>query len=169
MKTLYIIRHAKSSWDNPDLSDFERPLNSRGKKNAPRMAKRLKEKRIVPDVMLTSPAERALATCQEFARVLNFDENKIKADRRLYHADEDQILTVIRELKDSPRDSEEVVMLFGHNPGLTEFVNSLLKEELENIPTCGIVAASLNIDRWKDTRFGCGELKFFDYPKRSED
>ncbi len=169
MKTLYLVRHAKSSWDNPEQSDFDRPLNERGKKNAPRMAKRLKEKHVTPDVMLTSPAERALDTCKEFALVLGFPEDKIKTDKRLYHANEDQILKVIQELKNSPRDSEEVVILFGHNPGLTEFANALLNEDLENIPTCGVVAATLDITDWKDARFGCGELEFFDYPKRSTD
>jgi phosphohistidine phosphatase len=166
MKILYIIRHAKSSWDNPDLSDFDRPLNDRGKKDAPRMGKRLKERRVTPDIMLSSPAARALATCQEIAKVLGFSENKIKTDRRLYHANEDQILKVVQELKDSPRDSEEIVMIFGHNPGLTAFANALLNEELENIPTCGVIAATLNIDEWKNARFACGEMEFFDYPKR---
>ncbi|MEQ1587233.1 MAG: histidine phosphatase family protein [Cyclobacteriaceae bacterium] len=169
MKTLYLVRHAKSSWDNPEQSDFDRPLNERGKKNAPRMAKRLKDKRVTPDVMLSSPAERALGTCKEFALVLGFPEDKIKTDKRLYHANEDQILKVIQELKNSPRDSEEVVILFGHNPGLTEFANALLNEDLENIPTCGVVAATLDISDWKDARFGCGEMEFFDYPKRSAD
>ncbi|MDZ7649748.1 MAG: histidine phosphatase family protein [Cytophagales bacterium] len=89
MKTLYIIRHAKSCWDNLDLSDFERPLNDRGKKDAPRMGKRLKERRVTPDVMLSSPATRALVTCQEIAKVLGFPEEKIKTDKRLYHASED--------------------------------------------------------------------------------
>ncbi len=166
MKILYIIRHAKSSWDNPDLSDFDRPLNDRGKKDAPRMGKRLKERRVTPDIMLSSPATRALVTCQEIAKVLGFPKDKIKTDKRLYHANEDQILKVIQELKDSPRDSEEIVMIFGHNPGLTAFANALLNEELENIPTCGVVAATLNITEWKSTRFGCGEMEFFDYPKR---
>ena len=166
MKILYIIRHAKSSWDNLDLSDFDRPLNDRGKKDAPRMGKRLKERRVTPDIMLSSPATRAFVTCQEIAKVLGFSENKIKTDKRLYHANEDQILKVIQELKDSPRDSEEIVMIFGHNPGLTAFANALLNEELENIPTCGVVAATLNITEWKSTRFGCGEMEFFDYPKR---
>lgn len=165
MKTLYLIRHAKSSWDDPDLGDFERPLNKRGKKDAPNMAKRLKEKRITPDFMISSPATRAFDTCKEFARILDYDKDKIKTDKRLYHADEDQILTVIRELKDRERDEEEVVLLFGHNPGLTEFANSLLNESIHNMPTCGIVKAQLKIDRWKDAAFGCGELEFFDFPK----
>ena len=165
MKKLIIIRHAKSSWDNPDLDDFDRPLNKRGLKDAPRMGKRLKEKRITPDILLSSPAERALATCQAIASVLQFDQSKIKTDKRLYHADEDEILHVVRNLKDSPRDSEEVVMIFGHNPGLTTFANALLNETIDNIPTCGIVAAELSVERWQDVTFGCGEMLLFDFPK----
>jgi len=165
MKTLYLIRHAKSSWDDPDLGDFERPLNKRGKKDAPNMAKRLKEKRVTPDLMISSPAIRAFDTCKEFAKILDYDKDKIKTEKRLYHANEDQILTVIRELKDRERDEEEVVILFGHNPGLTEFANVLLNESIDNIPTCGIVKAHLKIDRWKDASIGCGALESFDFPK----
>jgi len=169
MKTLYLIRHAKSSWDAPELDDFERPLNKRGTKDAPNMAKRLKEKRVTPDCMISSPATRALDTCKEFARILDFNKDKIKTDKRLYHANEDQILTVLRELKDREGDEEEVVMLFGHNPGLTEFTNVLLNETIDNIPTCGIVKGNLKIDRWKDASFGCGKLASFDFPKNKKD
>ncbi len=169
MKTLYVIRHAKSSWDDPNQDDFERPLNKRGKKDAPNMAKRLKEKRVTPDFMITSPAIRALDTCKQFAKILDYDKDKIKNDKRLYHANEDQILTVIRELEERKRDKEEVVLLFGHNPGLTEFVNSLIDEYIDNIPTCGVVKIHLKIDRWKEINVGCGELVFFDFPKRKEE
>jgi phosphohistidine phosphatase len=169
MKTLYIVRHAKSSWDDTELRDFDRPLNGRGKKDAPRMGKRLREKKVTPDIMLSSPAERALTTCKEIANVLDFPKGKIKTDKRLYHADEDQILKVLSELKDAARDSEEVVMIFGHNPGLTEFANSLLNESLMNIPTCGVVHATLNIEHWRDIHFGCGQMLHFDFPKKIED
>jgi phosphohistidine phosphatase len=165
MKNLYLIRHAKSSWDDPEQADIERPLNKRGIKDAPNMARRVKEKRVTPDVMITSPATRAYETCIAFAKILDFDKDKIKTEKRLYHADEDQILKVIQDLKDRDRDDEEVVLLFGHNPGLTEFANVLLDENIDNIPTCGVVKAQLNISRWKDARFGCGTLAFFDFPK----
>lgn len=169
MKTLYLIRHAKSSWDDPELGDFERPLNKRGKKDAPNMAKRLKEKRVTPDRMISSPATRALDTCKEFAKILDFNKDKIKTEKRLYHASEDQLLTVVRELKDRELDDDEVVILFGHNPGLTEFANMLMNESIDNIPTCGVVKAHLKIDRWKDASFGCGELEFFDFPKSNKE
>lgn len=169
MKKLYLVRHAKSSWDDPDQPDFDRPLNKRGKKDAPRMAKRLKEKRVTPDIMISSPAQRAIDTCKEFAKTLDYKKDKIATTRSLYHANEDQILKVLKDLKDLPKDDEEVVLLFGHNPGLTEFANSLLNADIDNIPTCGIVAATLNIDKWKDAHFGCGRLDFFDFPKNDNE
>ena len=168
MKTLYLVRHAKSSWDDLDLTDIERPLNERGKKDVPRMGKRLKEKKIFPDIMLSSPATRALETCKVIAKTLGFAEGKIKTDKRLYHADEDQLLKIIQGIKDQ-NDDEELVMIFGHNPGLTVFANLLLKEHIENIPTCGVVGSVVSVKSWKETKFGSGEMKFFDFPKNKVD
>ncbi len=166
MKKLYLIRHAKSSWDDANLDDFLRPLNTRGEKDAPRMGKRLKEKRVTPDFMITSPANRALTTCEIFAKLLNYSKQKIKADKRLYHADANQILSVIQEIPDHKNDSEDIVLLFGHNPGLTEFANELLNQSILNIPTCGIVSATLLIQTWKEITFGCGQMNYIDYPKK---
>src|SRR5688572_28096927 len=100
MKTIYIVRHAKSSWSNPDQADFERGLNDRGKRDAPRMGKRLKEKNVHPDLMVSSPAKRALSTAKRMAEILNYPKEKIKPDRLLYHADEETILSVIQTLND---------------------------------------------------------------------
>ena len=163
MKTLYIIRHAKSSWADANQPDFERGLNERGKKDAPRMGKRLKEKSIHPDLILCSSAKRAYSTAKRIAKILNYPKEKIKEDRTLYHAGEDTILSVIQELKDK----HQTVLLFGHNPGLTDFVNTLMNEEgnIDNIPTCGVVAFKLQVDSWKDVCWGCGKMMFFDYPK----
>jgi len=163
LKTLIIVRHAKSSWDNLDLRDIERPLNDRGKKDAPRMAKRLKERKINPDLLISSSAVRAIETCQHIARVLGYPFEKIITELRLYHADEDTLLQRIRELKDH----HDCVMLFGHNPGLTVFANLLLNEDIDNIPTCGIVSALLNVNSWSKVKFGLGQLDFYDYPKRN--
>ena len=167
MKTLFIIRHAKSSWDASNLDDYERPLNDRGKRDAPRMGKRFKEKDIHPDLLLSSPAKRALSTAKRIAKELKYSKDDIKTDRRLYHADEETILTVIREIKDN----KNVVMVFSHNPGLTEFVNTLMNGELDidNVPTCGVVAFQFDLVSWKDVDWGKGKLLFFDYPKSKED
>lgn len=167
MKKVYLIRHAKSSWDDPELEDIDRPLNDRGRHDAPMMAKLLKARHVRADVMISSPAARALSTCVEFARALGFAESKILVVERLYHAEEKQLLSVIREL--NTVSEPESVMLFGHNPGLTEFTNRLLDDTIENIPTCGVVAAELNIQSWREAHWGCGKREFFDFPKRGKE
>jgi phosphohistidine phosphatase len=131
------------------------------------MAKRLQEKHVNPDLMLSSPANRALSTCKRFAEVLGYAKDKIKTERGLYYADEDGILSVIREVKDK----HNVLMVFGHNPGLTDFVDQLSNEDnfIGNIPTCGIVSFTFNIDHWQDIDFGKGQSIFFDFPKSRAD
>jgi phosphohistidine phosphatase len=165
VKKLYLMRHAKSSWDDPEIEDFDRPLNDRGEKDAPKMGKRLKEKRLTPDIVISSPALRALDTCKIICEVLGFNRKKIIENKSLYHASEEEILKVVRSLKDRIGDEEENVLLFGHNPGLTDFANRLLNEHILNIPTTGIVAAQLAINRWKEADWGSGKLLFFDFPK----
>jgi phosphohistidine phosphatase len=167
MKTLLVIRHAKSSWDDEGLSDFERPLNERGKRDAPAMAKRLKEKGVNPDLMISSPAKRALSTARRMANVLDYSEEKIKTERRLYHADSEMIISVLQEIKNK----HNLVMVFSHNPGLTDFVNTLLnnKSIIDNVPTCGAVAFSIEIEDWKELKSKSGKMLFFDYPKNSGD
>ena len=162
MKTLYLIRHAKSSWDDPFLDDFDRPLNKRGRADAPRMGKRLKEKSIHPDLMVSSPAERALSTCLIIAEKIGYRVHDIHTDRRLYHASEDQWLSIVREFNDA---NDEVAM-FGHNPGLTEFVNKLNRAFVtDNVPTCGIACMKFPVESWKEVKWGTGEIDFFDFPK----
>lgn len=161
MKNLYIMRHAKSSWDDPGLSDADRPLNDRGKRDAPRMARRLKEKEITIDLMLSSPAKRALSTCKKVSEVFDYPEENIKISKSLYHASEDGMLEVVQGL----HENLDSVMIFGHNPGLTDFVNSLTKQVIPNVPTSGVAACTFNVDSWKDISWGTGELAFFDYPK----
>jgi phosphohistidine phosphatase len=163
MKKLFIIRHAKSSWDNMDLRDFDRPLNERGLKDAPYMGKRLKEHGIHPDLMVSSPAVRALATCRALARELDYPEDKIRIDKRLYHAAEEQLLTVLKECRKFH--DPAVLVVVGHNPGLTGFTNRLLDDSIDNIPTCGIVAGELKIRSWEEVDWGCGERRFFETPK----
>lgn len=161
MKTLVLLRHAKSSWDNHDLSDFDRPLNERGLRDTPRMGKRFKEKAITPDKLITSPANRALTTCMLFAETIGFPKQNIKTDERLYHAEEEEILDIVQNLKEP----DDVVILVGHNPGFTDFVNHLMNIRIDNVPTCGIVACKLPVKQWKEVTWHSGELLFFDYPK----
>jgi phosphohistidine phosphatase len=165
VKKLYLIRHAKSSWKDPEMDDFYRPLNERGERDAPRMSKRLKEKKVTPDWMIASPAIRTSETCKVFAKTLGYPLEKINLDERLYHATEDQLLEVIYGLKDRPRDDQEIVLLFGHNPGLTDFANRLTGNNIPNIPTCGIVVAQFKVATWKEVAFGSGQMVSFDFPK----
>ena len=167
MKTLYIIRHAKSSWDAMNVDDFERPLNERGKRDAPRMAKRLKEKEIHPDLMITSPAKRALSTSKRIAKILGYPKQNISEERQLYHPDEETILPVVQKFNNKFAH----IILCSHNPGLTEFVNTLMDGEvdIDNVPTCGIVALRFETEQWSEINWGLGKLLFFDYPKSKED
>lgn len=164
MKTLYVIRHAKSSWDDPTLSDFDRPLNKRGKKDAPEMGKRLKQRQVVPDLLLSSPAERALTTCHTLAEEIGYAKSKIKTDKNLYHAEDAEILRIIQGLDNK----YACVWIFGHNPGLTDFVNLLAEADIDNIPTCGVVACSLDIQSWDEANRKKGTVTFFDYPKKKK-
>lgn len=163
MKTLIVVRHAKSSWDDPDLSDFKRPLNKRGETDAPRMAKRLKEKDMRFNSVVSSPAVRAITTCHVFVELLEFPKKQVQEIKELYHAGDEIILSVVKKLKDNP---DDVAMIFGHNPGLTDFVNNLLEEDIENIPTTGIVCCKLDINKWSEAKWGCGQMEFFDFPKK---
>lgn len=167
MKTLYVIRHAKSSWDVKTLDDIERPLSERGKRDAPRMGKRLKEKDIHPDLIMSSPAKRAFSTAKKIAKILKYPKEAIKVDKKLYHGDEDTMLESLARIKDK----HNVVIIFGHNPGLTDFVNSIMSEELDidNVPTCGVVAFQFQAERWDQVTWGTGKMLFFDYPKSKED
>jgi phosphohistidine phosphatase len=150
-----------------EMDDFDRPLNERGEKDAPHMARQLKHRDVVPDCMITSPANRALSTCQTFAKIFNFEKKKIISEPKFYHADPDTILKVLASFPEHRHDKEDVVFVFGHNPGITEFANNLLNVSIDNIPTCGVVEATLNIYSWKEISYGCGKMDSFDYPKKT--
>lgn len=161
MKTLIIVRHAKSSWGNSGLDDFDRPLNERGKKDAPEMAKRLKKTGILPDLWLSSPAKRAISTARKFAKEFNTDPKQIEKVKKLYHAYEFQIQEIVQAI---PKKTN-VAILFGHNPGLTFFVNEISNLRTDNIPTCGVVI--LEISSWDKIGKEDAKLVHFDYPKNT--
>ena len=162
MKSLYIIRHAKSSWGNFSLPDFERPLNERGEKDAPVMAKRLLKKNTSIDLFVSSPAKRALKTCKLFCKEFNVTEEAILVVEKLYHASSEIFYKVVREIDDK----YEHVAIFSHNPGISEFVNSLhTNVTIDTMPTCAIFAVSIDCTNWN--QFESAQKKFilFDYPK----
>jgi phosphohistidine phosphatase len=165
MKTLFINRHAKSSWKFENLNDFDRPLNSRGRKSAEFMAKRFKERGESFDLILTSPANRAISTAEAFAEAFDYDHALIEEAHSMYHADHGTLLTII----DNMPDAFNSIILFGHNPGFTNLANVLTGETLGNIPTCGIIKIEFDVNSWEEVVPGLGEMKFFDYPKRYEE
>lgn len=160
MKMLYVIRHAKSSWSEPGLDDFDRPLNDRGQADAPEMAQRMKEKGIHPDLIITSTALRAYTTAHIFAEVLGYPVEKIVQKPDLYETDLDTLFEVVHQIH--PEASH--VLLFGHNPTFTYFVNDLASARIDNIPTCGVAAIALRV-YWKEVEENSGSLVWFDYPK----
>ncbi len=162
MKKLFIIRHAKSD-QSFFGNDFERPLNERGKADAPVMAKRLLEKIGNPDALVSSPAARAKRTAELFAETLHIPSKEIVFISALYHAQAEVFYEVVTGLPDE----QETVAVFSHNPGITNFVNSLDSGiQLDNMPTCAIFAVSADIKSWSGFHKTKKEFLFFDYPKK---
>ncbi len=162
MKRLTLVRHAKSDWSLPDQNDWDRPLNKRGQRDAPEMARRLRSRRLKPDLVLSSPAVRALTTAAVMARELKVPAACVVQDERLYLASPADLLAVVRELGGEAKH----VMVFGHNPGLTEFANRLSAgEHIDNLPTSGTFTAQFHIVAWPDLQWGGGQDVEFDYPK----
>ena len=161
MKTLLLVRHAKSSWDNFSISDEERPLNDRGKKNAPEMAKRLVKKKVMIDAILTSPAKRAKSTAEYFAEEHDLKKSKIKVVPDLYMAGKEAFVKAIRN---APKKADTIA-LFSHNNGITEFANILSNTRVDDMPTCAVFAVKCPISDWSDFEPGNNEYYFFDYPK----
>lgn len=162
MKTVYLIRHAKSSWENPRLSDIERPLNKRGTRDAPFMAQLLYKNNIPFDAFISSPALRARTTAQCFLDAFFFPAEKLILDQSLYLADDDEILEVINELPNELN----CVALFGHNPGMTYLANQFADSYIENVPTCGIVKLVSTTEDWEDLSSDNTILDSFLYPKQ---
>jgi phosphohistidine phosphatase len=161
MKTLILVRHAKSSWEEAGIDDFDRPLNERGKHDAPVMAKRLKDKNIDIDIFISSPAKRALRTAKYFAEEFEFDKKEIEEINKLYGASISTFLEVVSEINDK----HKVTALFSHNPGITDFVNTLTSVHIDNMPTCSIFAIQADADKWADFARSEKKFLFFDYPK----
>ncbi|MDM8542641.1 histidine phosphatase family protein [Desulfococcaceae bacterium HSG9] len=162
MRTLYLVRHAKSSWKNPGLDDFERPLNKRGYRDAPFMGKILKKMNVSPSLIISSSATRAGVTARTIAEKINYPLEKIQYSEDIYLAGEGELLRLIERLDDN----KKKVMLVGHNPGFTSLANYFTSQYVNNVPTCGIFCVNFNIASWALIEADCGEFKFFEYPKK---
>lgn len=165
MKQLILVRHAKSSWDDAGLSDMDRPLNKRGRNDAPMMGRLLAGKGENPELIISSPAKRALSTAKRIAHELGYDREQIKINDTLYMADPDDFIGVIKAVNDKIG----CLMLFSHNYGITEYANLLTGENIGNIPTCGIIKAELNMDSWSEITNTKGKMLYFEYPKKYAD
>jgi phosphohistidine phosphatase len=164
MKTLLLIRHAKSGWDDPSLSDFDRTLTERGKSDAKMMAQRIKEQSIDIDSFVSSPAKRAKKTAKIFMKELKKNVEEMLLIPDLYEASVNNFYSTIENLEDT----RNVVAVFAHNPGITEFVNSLECSPVYNMPTCAVFALKIKTDHWKDFHEAEKQFLFFDYPKNQD-
>jgi phosphohistidine phosphatase len=163
MKTLYLMRHAKSSWDFDGLNDQERPLNHRGRDDAPRMGQALAGRDIRLDLLVSSPAVRALSTATLVAKEIDYPHDRIQVIEEIYQADVPGLLRIVQHLPDAA----DSVLLLGHNNTLTDFVNLLSPNQLPELPTAAIVCLKFNTERWLDVDRANAEFYFYDHPKNN--
>lgn len=162
MKTLILIRHAKSSWADSGMNDFDRPLNERGKKDAPEMAERLLKKNIQIDTFVTSTANRARKTCAAFMEVFHAQKEQRILKEELYLAPPQRFIEVIEKLSDDTAHAA----IFAHNPGITDFANSLTNIKVDDMPTCAVFAVKVKTNKWSSFVRAEKTFLFFDYPKQ---
>jgi len=163
-KQLFIVRHGKSSWEYENVDDIDRPLKVKGINDAYAMAKRLESRNKHPQLIISSPANRALHTSTIFARVLKYPLNNLRLNEVIYNGGEDEILQLIKETDDSVSS----VMIFGHNPVFTDLSNLFLKDELDKLPTAGITSLNFKAEKWKDISAENVSTELVDYPKKGK-
>ncbi len=163
MNRLTLLRHAKSSWNDPGLADFDRPLNKRGRRDAPMMGKRLAERNVQPDLVLCSPALRARLTAEAVIGELAGNPKWLLFDPHLYLAELSQLVSLLRGIA---RDRHDV-LLIGHNPGLTDLANYLVDGHIANLPTCALFSVELTASDWSRLDRCQARTLFYDYPKNT--
>lgn len=162
MKSLTLIRHAKSSWSSTETKDHDRPLNDRGKEDAPRMGRFLAGVGFAPQHFLSSTAVRALATARIIADAVGVPLESIQDEAKIYHASVPALLRVIADMDEK----YESAALFGHNPGMGDLGNYLVPgQRIAQFPTCAVAHIELDIEYWGEVREGCGLLRAHFYPK----
>ena len=161
MKKLWIVRHAKSSWDDFNLADHDRPLNKRGKNDAPLMAQKIKDDYPTPKMMISSTAKRAFTTCRTFNDAFELPKSRVVKDANLYHPSIADCLGAIHKLDDAV----ETGAIFGHNPTFTYLIHELTNEGPDNLPTCGCALITSDAKSWDTFESGICELTTLIYPK----
>jgi len=162
MKEICLVRHAKSSWKYPKLDDFERPLNKRGRKNAPFMGKIVRRLGFSPDLIISSPASRAAMTARLLAFEIDYPLEGIQYLAQVYNAVEMDLIDIIRRMDDRLTK----VMLIGHNPSLTNLANTISDCSISNIPTSGVFCIAFNMTSWSGINKEPGKLNYFEFPKK---
>lgn len=162
MKTLLLVRHAKSSWADPDADDFDRPLNNRGERDAPFMGKLIFEKIGKPGLIYSSTANRAYSTACHFAREMGYLTDLIAGEKKIYNQGGKAILKLLSQTDNSI----DIVMAFGHNPDITYLAGSLGNIRIDNMPTCGVACIDFDTNEWKNISQDNGKLRFLEYPKK---
>jgi phosphohistidine phosphatase len=161
VKDVCFVRHAKSSWDQQGMRDFDRPLDTRGLHDAPMMARKMRELHLVPDYIVTSGANRARTTAEFFRKEFDLSPDRFVVNNDIYEASAETIYEVLRDVPDSAR----FVYMFGHNPTFTWVANSIAGVHIDDVPTCGVVHAQLMIDSWKKFKPEYAAFIGFHYPK----
>jgi phosphohistidine phosphatase len=163
MKTLYLVRHAKAGWDNSWTADFDRSLSDHGRKEAKEIARRLHGKDAIPELIVSSPARRALGTAEIIAGVLGYPLEDILQKIEIYEGGPDALASIVRSLPESC----QTVMLFGHNPTISLFSSWLTGEAHRQMETCSVVKIDFSEERWADINAGSGRSAWYDYPKEN--
>jgi phosphohistidine phosphatase len=164
IRRLTLVRHAKSSWDYAELSDFERPLNTRGRRDAPAMARRLAGELEKPLRLVSSPALRAITTAHAFAGALGLDHTAIRIEPRIYEATRGALFAIAQELDDA----DTHVLLFGHNPGFTELAQLLAPCTFGEMPTCAVATLGFDLKHWRELQPHSGTLLRYEFPKKGD-
>ncbi len=164
LKILHVVRHAKSAWDISDVADIDRALKSKGIKNAYEISRRLKLNNMVPQKILSSPADRALHTAVIFARVFGYPLTALEINSALYETSKKKIIELVKGTGDECKS----VMIFGHNPDFTDLVNDFIKSPVDNIPTAGAVTLRFNTASWNGISRENLDSHFFNFPNKEE-
>ena len=161
LKRIYILRHAKSSWSDPTLADLQRPLNKRGRRDAPLMASIMKRFEYIPDVIYLSPSMRTRLTIEPVVEELNISQENVFLESSLYHGYYDDYESVIWGVNDEI----DSILMVGHNPGITYIANSCDGPIIDNVPTCGLLVINSQVEKWQKFHFSESKLIAFHYPK----